>query len=102
MTLDFFYGLRMTQGYQLNHSISQRPLKHFFRNVLLEHVGLSCVLPPWVLVLETSFMLKSCGWLYNMVAHKILKTALSQNSSFPFLLTLGLDLGLGTWTRAFQ
>ena len=37
----------MTQGYQLDHSnsISQRLLKHFFDNVLLEHVGLICVLP---------------------------------------------------------
>ena len=26
-TLDFFYGLRMTQGYQLDHSLSQRLLK---------------------------------------------------------------------------
>ena len=43
--MDFFYGLRMTQGYQLDHSQSQRLLKHFFNNVLLEHVGLICVLP---------------------------------------------------------
>ena len=34
--LDFFYGLRMTQGYQLDHSISQRLLKHFFGNVILK------------------------------------------------------------------
>ena len=40
LTLDFFYGLRMTQGYELNHSISQRLLKYFF-----EHVGLIHVLP---------------------------------------------------------
>ena len=26
-TLDFFYGLRMTQSYQLNHPLSKR---HFF------------------------------------------------------------------------
>ena len=44
-TLDFFYVLRMTQGYQLNHSLSQRLLKHFFDNVLLDHVGLILVLP---------------------------------------------------------
>ena len=44
-TLDCFYGLRMTQGYQLDHSLSQRLLKHFFNNVLLEHVGLFRVLP---------------------------------------------------------
>ena len=40
-TLNFFYGLRMTSGfYQQDHSLSQRLLKHFFDNVLLEHVGL--------------------------------------------------------------
>ena len=42
-TLDFFYRLRMTQGYQLGHSLSQRLLKHFFDNVLLEHVELHWV-----------------------------------------------------------
>ena len=36
------------QGYQLDHSLSQRLLKHLFDNVLLEHVGLVCVLPPAV------------------------------------------------------
>ena len=35
----------MTQGYQLDHSLSQRLFKHFFDNVLLEHVGLIHVLP---------------------------------------------------------
>ena len=44
-TLDFFYGLRMTQCYQLDHSLSQRLLKNFFDNVLIEHVGLIRVLP---------------------------------------------------------
>ena len=38
-TLDF--GLKMTQGYQLNHA--QRLLKFFFDNVLLDHVGLNRV-----------------------------------------------------------
>ena len=38
-TLDFFYGLRMTQCYQLDRSLSQRFLRHFFANVLIEHVG---------------------------------------------------------------
>ena len=38
-------GLTMTQGYQLDHSLSQRLLKHFIDNVLLEHVGLIHVLP---------------------------------------------------------
>ena len=36
----------------------------------------------------------------GVVAHKILETAQSPNSSFPFLFDLGL--GLGTWTRACQ
>ena len=36
---------RMTQGYQLDHSLSQRLLKHVCDNVLLEHVGLIHVLP---------------------------------------------------------
>ena len=36
-TLDFFYGLRMTKGYQLDHSLSLRLLKHFFDNIFLEH-----------------------------------------------------------------
>ena len=44
-TLDFFYGLRMTQGYQLDHSLSQRLLKNFLDDVLNEHVGLIHVLP---------------------------------------------------------
>ena len=44
-TLEFFYGLGMINGYQLDHSLSQRLLKHFFDNVLCEHVGLICVLP---------------------------------------------------------
>ena len=44
-TLDFFYELRMTQGYQLDHSLSQRLLKHLFDNVLFENVGLIHVLP---------------------------------------------------------
>ena len=43
-TLYFFYGMRKTQGYQLDHSLSQRLLKHFFYNVLLENVGLTHVL----------------------------------------------------------
>ena len=34
-----------TQGYQLDHSLSFRLLKHFFDDVLLEHVGLIRVLP---------------------------------------------------------
>ena len=37
--MDIFYWLRMTQGYHLDHSLSQRLLKHFFDNILLEHVG---------------------------------------------------------------
>ena len=35
----------MTQGYQPDHSVSQRLLKHFFENVFLDHVGLIHVLP---------------------------------------------------------
>ena len=35
----------MTQGYQLDHSLSQTLFKLFFDNDLLEHVGLICVLP---------------------------------------------------------
>ena len=45
MDFEFFYGMLMTQGYQLNHLLSQRLLKHFFDNVLLEHVELIYVLP---------------------------------------------------------
>ena len=42
----FFYGLKMTKGCQLNHSLSlSRLLKPFFDNVLLEHDGLPHVLP---------------------------------------------------------
>ena len=33
------------QGYQLDHSLSQRRLKHFFDNVLLGHFRLIHVLP---------------------------------------------------------
>ena len=42
--VNFIDGLRMTQGYQLDHSLSQRLLKHFFDNVLLQHVRLIRVL----------------------------------------------------------
>ena len=35
----------MTQGYQLDHSLSQRLSKHYFDNVVFEHVGLIRVLP---------------------------------------------------------
>ena len=40
--MDFFYGVGMTQGYQLDQL---RLLYHFFDNVLLELVGLPHVLP---------------------------------------------------------
>ena len=37
-SLDFFYGLRMTKHYQLDHLLlSLRLLKSFSENVLLEH-----------------------------------------------------------------
>ena len=36
--LEFFYGLGMTQGYKLDHSLPRRLLKPFFDNLLLEHV----------------------------------------------------------------
>ena len=39
------FALWMTQGYQLDHSLSQRLLTNFFDNVLLEHIGLIRVLP---------------------------------------------------------
>ena len=35
----------MTQGYQLDPTLSQILLKYFFDNILLEHIGLICVLP---------------------------------------------------------
>ena len=38
-------------------------------------------------------MLKSWGW-DGWVAHEILETAHSPNSSFPFLFDFGLGLGL--------
>ena len=44
-TFDFFYGLGMTQGYQLYHSLSDSLLKHLFDNVLPEHGGLPHILP---------------------------------------------------------
>ena len=43
-TLDFFYGLGVTQCYQLDPSLSIRLLKHFFEKVFLEHGGLPHVL----------------------------------------------------------
>ena len=74
-TLDFFYGLGLTQGYQLDPSLSLRLLKPFFDNVLLEHGGLSHVLPLAV----------------YLVVHKILETPQAQ--------VLGLfwdsDFGIG-------
>ena len=39
------WGVLKAQGYQLVHSLSLRPLKPFFDNVLLEHGGLPHVLP---------------------------------------------------------
>ena len=38
-------SMSMDCGYQLDHSLSQRLLKHLLDNVLLEHVRLICVLP---------------------------------------------------------
>ena len=95
-TLDFFYGLRMNQGYQLDHSLSQRLFKDFFDNVLLEHVGLIRVLPLAVHLFFTLSCLRgpSCLKVVEWVAHKIIETALSPNSSFPLGLDLGLGLGL--------
>ena len=45
----------MTQGYQLDHSISLRLLKHFFDNDLLEYCGLPLVLPLPLAVLPLTF-----------------------------------------------
>ena len=48
-SLDFFYGLRMS--YQLDHSLSQRLVKHFFDNVFLELIMCpsSCCPPVFVM-----------------------------------------------------
>ena len=45
LNLDYFSGLGMTQGYQLEHLISCGLLKPFFDNVLLGHGGLANVFP---------------------------------------------------------
>ena len=45
LSLDFFYELWMTQGYQLDHTLLLFILKTFFDDVLLEHDGLYHVLP---------------------------------------------------------
>ena len=37
-------------------------------------------------------MLKSCGWVGGWLACKILETAQSPNSSFPFLFEIGLGI----------
>ena len=92
----------MTQGHKLDHSISQRLLKHFFGNVLLEHVGLIRILPLAIAkqnikTWATSFAFVGCsGTAGYMVAHKIIGTAQSQIPLSLFYLTFGLDLGLGT------
>ena len=91
------YGLRMTQGYQLDHSLSQGLLKHktFFDNVLLEHVRLTGVLPLAVHLFLCVVQVEGV-----ILSHTISETAQSPNSSFPFLFDFGL--GLGTWTHACQ
>ena len=45
-------------------------------------------------MLETSFMLKSWGFVVGWVAHKILVTSLEAKFLFPFL---GPGLWTGTW-----
>ena len=81
--MDIFYGLGLTQSYQMYHSLSLRLLKHFFDDVLLEHGELAHVLPLAV-------HLDLVGW----VAHKILETAQSPNSPYSFLFDFGLGLRL--------
>ena len=44
-TSSLFYGLMMTQGYQVDHSLPQRLYQRNVLNVLLEHVGLIRVFP---------------------------------------------------------
>ena len=75
LTFSIDWGwLRVTNWTTHDHK-QQGLLKHFF-----EHVGLIRVHP--------------------LAVHKILETAQSPNSSFPFLFDFGL--GLGTWTKACQ
>ena len=89
--MDFFYGLGMTQGYHLDHSLSQRlfkknflthwtlglihvlslatqTLKTFFYNVLLELGGLPHVIPLAVhlpgMTLDTFLTLRNTKGIY--------------------------------------
>ena len=62
--LDFFLWTEDDSGLPNGPLTITKTLKHFFDNVLLEHVELIRVLPLvtftlWVLLFETSFMLKS-------------------------------------------
>ena len=107
----------MTQGYQLDHSLSKRLSKHFFDNVLPEHVGLimfslllsTCAEQVERVILShfysLSFLvrgllhaLKLCvGGVGGVVAHRILVIA---NFNFPFSDLTLTWLWPGTWPRA--
>ena len=45
LTWDTLLTPRSTWGFYLNHSITLRPFKSVFDNVLLEHVGLPFIFP---------------------------------------------------------
>ena len=79
LVIDWVLGL--PQGYQLDQSL---PLTLTLRGT--QGWYLSHVLPD-----RHSKRYREVGW----VAHKILVTAQRPNSSFPFGLKLGLELGLG-------
>ena len=91
---DFFYGLRMSQSYQLVELLTLRLLKPFFDNVLLElgHViSLAVHLERLGTPFWHSVLLKVMGWGVG-VAHKILVSSSDAEFLFPFW---GLDSGLG-------
>ena len=115
------YGVGMTQGFQTNwtshyHSDGFK-VSFNIQNVLLEHVGLPCVLPIAVhldlghitdtqdhsgLISELGSPTQTFrpGGVVVVVAHEILVTAQKQNSFLPFLdltwaWTLELDLASG-------
>ena len=77
---------RMTQGYQLALLLST--CAEQVEGVILRHFFILCVL-----LLETSIMLKSCGW-GGWLFHKILETAQIQIPLSLFLFDFGLGLGL--------
>ena len=71
---DFFYELKMNQGYQVDHLLSLRLLKTFCDNVLLEHGGLPHVLPLAVHLEQVEGVILSNFYLLSFLVRGLLHT----------------------------